>query len=284
MSLNKLSIATLRRFPEIADVIWEDGRVKPITESQILTWHFGIVPWVITEEIARILSWFSYRDSAFETTYESSLKSGDAIFLRWEDGVFELNKLNTKFGTSEKVLTMSNVSPPQYKEFKWTQHSVLPEKADIDNHLLQSWAFRLVSDANPIGRDGSFSGYWTPLAHEFSENETLPFSFMKEAANQVIALSFSQERNPEWVRKWSTILLKSSEIWKDKSRSAIDMWMNLWDTLIIVGQWQSDGWEKWRDMSARYSAYNAHDLNTPLFHWKISGTQVPTRMLTRKDK
>jgi hypothetical protein len=276
MPLPTSTIDRLLQFPEIADVIWTDGKIKSVDKSKILTWHFGIVPGVIAEEIARILSQFSYRDSAFETIYESPLKPWDDIYIEWGDGVFHLKRNNWN-----NILTLSNVAAPNHPEFKWANHSVFQKDLELDDHLLQSGAFRLASDANPIGMDWSFSGYWTPLSHEFSANWMLPFSFMKEAANQIIALSFSQEKNPKWVKNWSTILLKSSEVWKDKSKWEIDMEMRLWDTLVIVGSWEFGKWNKWRDTWARYSAYNANDLKSPLFHWKITWTQVQSRILSR---
>lgn len=277
--LRKEQIEGLREHPLIEDVLDKNGIIKPTDQSRILSWHFGIVPWVIIERMTSILAGM---DSAttLETNYLSALKPGDTIWFRWWREEPEIYIIWEK---PKPILNTANVSGGDLAHFEFPVVYQCTDSANsiLNQHLLQSGDFQLASGATMIDTDGNFSGHYrVPENHPFLIGEHLPFPFMKEVANQIISLSNSLTNNPDWVQTWTTILLAYSHIARQPQRSPLHSILAPGGSLIIVsGKAGIDPTDpKKRRLIAEYTAYNK---NTPLYHGKIMGTKVPTKILFR---
>ncbi len=272
--LPQSELHTLRSHPYIADIIDSRWTVRNTSESRILQWHFSIVPGVLSEEIARILVWIE-STSSLDTQFLKALEPGDAIgFMGWRE--------NSKIfgGDTKQILASSNSDKADFPVFEKNDHLVQELTGEIlDAHLLQSWDFRLASGANPMTQEWYFCGYFTvPEDYQFLYEGRLPFPFMKEIANQVIALSSSLRDNPNGVQKGSTILLARSFVKKDQKVEAWKLSIKGGETLTVVGKAWIDKENEKRWVVASYTAYT---WENPLFHGEIKWTKVPTKMLFR---
>lgn len=271
--LHTEQIERLRETPYIADVLDSQGKIKSIPESKILQWHFGIVPWVITEDIARILAWF-YPRIPLETIFKKKLKSGDYIGFFWWRGEPEIY---TPGEARVSLMETYNISWTSLQEFPLPQEYEFQEMIPslLSDHLLQSWDFQLVSGAKPIDADGNFAGHYTiPENHPFLTEEWFPFPFMKEIANQVISISASLQINPNGIRNGSTILLLNSHIAQDENNK--DIILKWWLSILVTGKAHANQNSPKRNVVAEYSAY----LNSKaLFHGMIKWIKSKTKIL-----
>lgn len=269
-------IEKLREIPHLADILDSKGYIRATNESKILSWHFGIVPWVVTEDIVSILAWF-YPKTSLETNFKKTLKSGDRIGYFWWKGEPEIYIPGR---AREIIIETSNVSWISLQKFPLPQEyeyqEIIPSL--LSDHLLQSWDFQFVSGSQQIDTDGYFSGHYTiPKNHPFLTEKWFPFAFMKEVANQVVSLSASLHENPKGVKNGSSILLLNSHT----SQDCIDdseriIWWN--SSILITGKAGKDPENPKRNVIAEYSAYCE---SIPLFHGIIRWIKVPTKILFR---
>ncbi len=271
--LRRDQIAKLREFSSIEDILDENGIIKPTNESKILKWHFGIVPWVLTEKIAIILAGMNPYIS-LETSYKQALKPWNKINFR---GWKEEPEIYISWEKNIGIISMANVSGRNLNQYPIPKEYNQDDIISLDAHLLQSWDFRLATSATTLNPEGIFTGHYSiPEDYTYLTETWLPFSFMKEVANQIIALSYSITNNPNWVHAGSTILLASSHISKIDTESPIKISGS--DTIIVTGKAQTDPNNPKRWLIAEYTAYTNE---IPLFKWSIQGTKVPTKIITK---
>lgn len=277
--LHTEQIEKLRETRHIADILDSHGKIKSIPESKILQWHYWVVPWVITEDIARILAWF-YPRTSLETIFKKKLKPGDQIGFFWWRGEPEIY---TPGETRVSIMETYNISWTSYISWTSLREFPLPQEYEfqemipslLSDHLLQSWDFQLASGASRIDSEWYFSGHYTiPENHPFLTEEWLPFPFMKEVANQIISLSASLQNNPNGIKNRSTILLLSSHIAQDENNK--DIILKWWSSILVTGRAHPDQNSPKRNVIAEYSTY----LNSKaLFHGIIKWIQSKTKIL-----
>ncbi len=270
-SLNNEQISLLRATPSIADVMNESGAIKSREESKILAWHFGIVPGVISEDIARILAGISSW-AALETIYNQALKPWTMLSYEW---VREVMNLITPW---VHILSTINVSWQDLNHFSLPDiyNGVNFDTVTLDNHLLQSGDFRLASGAEKMDENGNFIWhYHIPENHPFLSEGRLPFSFMKEVANQIIALSHSITKNTVSVNTGSTILLASAHVASVSDNPESEAGSQI----LVTGKTGIDKDNPKRWVIAEYTAHEKN--NRVLFKGKVRLTVVPTKLLFR---
>ena len=246
--LHPAQIRTLREVPYIADILDSRGHIQSISESKILQWHYWVVPGVITEDIARILAWFSPTIS-LETHFKKTLTSGNLLGFGWGKEEPEIYIPGEK---KTEIIATANVDGYSIQRFSPQEYEYIPsDSTTLDEHLLQSWDFRLASGATQIDSEWYFSGHYTiPEDHPFLTEEWLPFPFMKEVANQIISLAASLQSNPNGAKNGSTILL-NSHITRDRSNDE-DITITGWSSLLITGKAWPDPENPKRNVVAEY--------------------------------
>ena len=275
MRLSQEQLDTLLKYLHIADVLDENWVVKPSEKSRILTGHFGVIPWVISEDIARILWWISTK-AWLETRFHAALKAWDVIeFSGWrEDPTLKI----TRAGKDISILDISDVwwdaLDKQSLISGYEPQKMSAEK--LSAQLLQSGAFQLATGAQAMTPEGNFVGHFqVPKNYPFLIEGQLPFPFMKEIANQVFFLALSLRDNPNWILNWSAILLTSSHI--AKNPQANEEFRVPWGAIITVT------WTSWVDLTNPemwvVGDYTAYKWKVPIFSGNIKWTKVPTQTL-----